>query len=432
MRTLYLHIGTPKTATTSIQMFCVDNESVLKKLGYSYPILNFKFPKVEKRRNGHFLVGGTKKADGTRNIEKDEQMFQRGIKMIHDSFEQTDNVILSDENLWTSSQGKMFAFWNRIQKDAEQSGYQIKVIVYLRRQDEFANSWFAQQVKEGWGTFRTTKWKSFWKHPREIVLDYYETLENIASVVGKENIIVRIFERDKFGGKNHDIYSDFIETLGIDYSDEFQIVHRETNASITGNAQEIRRVMNSVLPKESQERSDIRRIVEECESLKSPYNNYIMLSAEESRQFMHNYKKGNAAIAKEYLHSNEPLFHQGVKEGKVWRENNGYMFEDVIRFFGLIYMEQCGRLNALEKEVKHQNAAREEALKASDSPDVEQLLEKINILEKKLKELEKEQKECNAACHSMSSDLQRGIDLAMDTNSKVERVWGPLRKILRK
>ena len=76
MRTLYLHIGTPKTATTSIQMFCVDNESVLKKLGYSYPILNFKFPKVEKRRNGHFLVGGTKKADGTKNIEKDEQLKQ--------------------------------------------------------------------------------------------------------------------------------------------------------------------------------------------------------------------------------------------------------------------------------------------------------------------------------------------------------------------
>ena len=86
----------------------------------------------------------------------------------------------------------------------------------------------------------------------------------------------------------------------------------------------------------------------------------------------------------------------------------------------------------MEKEVKHQNAAREEALKASDSPDVEQLLEKINILEKKLKDLEKEQKECNTACHNMSSDLQRGIDLAMDTNSKVERIWGPLRKIFRK
>ena len=26
MRTLYVHIGTPKTATTSIQMFCVENQ----------------------------------------------------------------------------------------------------------------------------------------------------------------------------------------------------------------------------------------------------------------------------------------------------------------------------------------------------------------------------------------------------------------------
>ena len=31
MRTLYVHIGTPKTATTSIQMFCVENQKVLNK-----------------------------------------------------------------------------------------------------------------------------------------------------------------------------------------------------------------------------------------------------------------------------------------------------------------------------------------------------------------------------------------------------------------
>ena len=31
MRTLYVHIGTPKTATTSILMFCVENQKVLNK-----------------------------------------------------------------------------------------------------------------------------------------------------------------------------------------------------------------------------------------------------------------------------------------------------------------------------------------------------------------------------------------------------------------
>ena len=432
MRTLYLHIGTPKTATTSIQMFCVDNEPVLKKLGYSYPILSYKFPKVEKRRNGHFLIGCIKNADGTQNTEKNEEMFQKGIQMLHETFEKTDNIILSDEKLWNVSKGPRFIFWNKLQEDAEQFGYQVKVIVYLRRQDEYANSWLAQQIKEGWGNFRTTKWKNFWKSPKEVALDYYAILEKISAVVGKENIIVRIFERDKFGGKNHDIYSDFMEAVGIEYNDEFQIIHEETNASITGNAQEIRRVMNSILPKESQERSDIRYVAEDCEKLKNPYNNYIMLSAEESKQFMRRYKQGNKAIAKEYLHSNEPLFHQGVKEGKVWRENNGYMFEDVIRFFGLVYMNQSAKIKALEKEVKNEKSARNDALKQSESQDVQQLLEKINLLEKKIKDLEKDQKDCTARCNTMSTELQNGLDLLMAMHGKLERIWRPLRKLLRK
>lgn len=57
MRTLYVHIGTPKTATTSIQMFCVENQKVLNKQSYSYPLLDFVYPHVAHRRNGHFLVG---------------------------------------------------------------------------------------------------------------------------------------------------------------------------------------------------------------------------------------------------------------------------------------------------------------------------------------------------------------------------------------
>ena len=43
MRTLYVHIGTPKTATTSIQMFCVENQKVLNKQSYSYPLLDFVY-----------------------------------------------------------------------------------------------------------------------------------------------------------------------------------------------------------------------------------------------------------------------------------------------------------------------------------------------------------------------------------------------------
>ena len=49
MRTLYVHIGTPKTATTSIQMFCVENQKVLNKQSYSYPLFFFFYSHVAHR-----------------------------------------------------------------------------------------------------------------------------------------------------------------------------------------------------------------------------------------------------------------------------------------------------------------------------------------------------------------------------------------------
>ena len=64
-------------------------------------------------------------------------------------------------------------------------------------------------------------------------------LEKIAEVTGRENIIVRIFDRKKFKGKDHTIFSDFLEAIGVDYTDDFKITEEEANRSLTGNSQEI-------------------------------------------------------------------------------------------------------------------------------------------------------------------------------------------------
>ena len=39
MKTLYIHIGCPKTATTSIQYFCNENKEILSKMRNDYNIL---------------------------------------------------------------------------------------------------------------------------------------------------------------------------------------------------------------------------------------------------------------------------------------------------------------------------------------------------------------------------------------------------------
>lgn len=56
MKTLYLHIGTPKTATSSIQKFLAENWDVLQKHGYFFPESTHIYPRVNARRNAHFCL----------------------------------------------------------------------------------------------------------------------------------------------------------------------------------------------------------------------------------------------------------------------------------------------------------------------------------------------------------------------------------------
>ena len=78
MKTLYLHIGTTKTATTSIQRFLEENKDVLQKYGYCFPDSLHVYPRANKRRNAHFLVAKVWDADGSRNQSKEKEYFEEG------------------------------------------------------------------------------------------------------------------------------------------------------------------------------------------------------------------------------------------------------------------------------------------------------------------------------------------------------------------
>ena len=44
MSTVYIHVGTPKTGTSAIQVFFTKNRKLLKEKGVCYPNLGFDFP----------------------------------------------------------------------------------------------------------------------------------------------------------------------------------------------------------------------------------------------------------------------------------------------------------------------------------------------------------------------------------------------------
>lgn len=94
MKTLYLHIGIPKTGTTSIQHFCHENRDILSSNGYFYPDFPFEYIYIGKYRNGSFLETRYVDREGIRHTDIEEEYFKKGLEIIRELFMQHDNLIM--------------------------------------------------------------------------------------------------------------------------------------------------------------------------------------------------------------------------------------------------------------------------------------------------------------------------------------------------
>ena len=119
MKTLWIHIGMPKTASTAIQEFCRENAQALAAHGFCYPIFPISYTGVARVRNGHFLMGLSKALGAVRDLEQEERDFQKGMQIVNETFQRYDNVILSDEGIWRSMDIEKKNLWVRMAEEAQ-------------------------------------------------------------------------------------------------------------------------------------------------------------------------------------------------------------------------------------------------------------------------------------------------------------------------
>lgn len=332
MKTLYLHIGTPKTATTAIQSFCYENREVLEQHGYCYPMFDYSFENVHKYRNGHFLVCRVLDEKRKRIPEQQEKLTMQIMAELLQVFEEHDKVILSDEGIWNRGFFEDTHCWSKIQRELVEKGIVVKVIVYFRRQDDFLFSWWNQQVKEGLLGSSVMDWKEVTKKLPYIKLDYYGYLEQIAQYVGKEQIVVRLFDRNRFKGGS--IQEDFLDAIGLSLTDDFKMTDDMKNISLTKNNIELKRIMNTLPDLGKKENAIFRQIVTQMSENTAEDKSLSMFSEEEDAQFMQQYEEGNKKIAGEYMHKEGTLFEEGRQGDNKWTMDNEQMLRDIICFFG--------------------------------------------------------------------------------------------------
>ena len=165
--------------------------------------------------------------------EEEARVRAEGFEKLQKEFETHDTILLSDEGFWNHPKMTAAKNWSELLDFCTKIDVHLKIIVYLRRQDEVIQSYWAQRVKE------TNLKTDFFKYIRsgkyaQFHLDYYEHLQEIASVVGKENIIVKIYEKGQYQGKSNTLISDFFSIFSIGIFNGYVEENTQRNLSLHG------------------------------------------------------------------------------------------------------------------------------------------------------------------------------------------------------
>ncbi|HEC1766225.1 TPA: hypothetical protein R1729_001380, partial [Campylobacter lari] len=222
--TAYVHIGTVKTGTTSIQTFLCKNRESLKKQKIYYPYIysgigSFKFPKIFKIvQDSVYYSSSVSKNKQEQSIEVDK------IK---------NEIINSGEEkiIFSSECIHEFCFTltdiQNLKKKLLEVGFKkIKIILYLRDPIELLTSFYNTELllnrKKRYLLFEEKETCiEYGKH----IANHKKSLMRWSEVFGKQNIIVRLFDKREF--YQQDLLKDFINAIGLEWDEDFFIPERQ-------------------------------------------------------------------------------------------------------------------------------------------------------------------------------------------------------------
>ena len=298
---LYLHIGTEKTGTTSIQRFLANNREALARNGILYPRTPGPANHLalatyaNKRRGGELW---RKMEIATR---ADYQDFRAKLKCdLAAEFEScpVPKTIMSNEHC--SSRLKSVEEIEDLRQFLAAFFDDIHILVYLRRQDDFVVSTYSTGIKTGHTEPLTM--------PNDAQIarryDYWELLSRWAQVFGKDKIICRKFEKGSL--IDNDVVKDALHVLKVEERAEYERLP-DANFSLDAACLEFLRVMNGHVDPEWKSGRTIARL----QTLSD--GPLIDLPSDDRRALMERVRDSNARVAQEYFggeltDSDDPLF----------------------------------------------------------------------------------------------------------------------------
>ena len=340
---LLFHIGTLKTGTTSLQEFLYHNQDNLLKNGWDYPNFEEVLPShyVIYPKNAFYLWSAF--------LEKDDKLFDDLMNCALNHLKYN-NVIMSCENIWIMKD------FRGILSKIHQYYENIKILVYIRRQDLYLESLYNQIIKGL--RHEEMDLTQFIEYDEKFQFaQYLDRLLAIEEIFGK-NLIVKPFERVSLKGSRKDIISDFLSTIEIDENREKWDFPNKQNESLNNHTLELKRILNGVVS-DSHEfymtfSNLIRQInLENNKSGRKEYNK--IFSPELRKKILKNHEAENIEIARHFLNKEEGVFSDTNVDIPYEYYKATAFEEDIIKFFASMLVRQdinLSFLNSLQNKRK--------------------------------------------------------------------------------
>ena len=297
-RQIILHIGFSKTGSSALQVFLSQNQELFSKYNYDYPVIDPYH--VEKARQGKISSGNGQLLLEKLRTDLKDGSFTRSNNLLS-PFLQLEggetNVIISSESygVLTAEEIEFFS------KFLKQFPCSVKIICYVRRQDQYIESaWKQWQSKEA----DTIQLESIRDR-----INWRTRIDSWASFFGKDNLIVRPYEKTQLP---NGVIPDFLDILGIPWKDQVQIPEVDVNHGFTQDVLDLRKINRGFYRNIHDNRLDeFLNDVLDDRFTKKMFDQYQLLSPNEKIEILKFFEEDNQYIAREFL---------GRKDGRLFFE----------------------------------------------------------------------------------------------------------------
>lgn len=325
MKKLYIHLGTHKTGTTSIQKLCYKFSQELKE--EDIHIVKHKEITHKNNFNNH-------------EVSKNELVSSLNV-LFKEKLKLPQNKIFL---CWEGFSGNLFSgYENRssvleVLKESLPGEIELTLILFLRRQDDFVQSAYSQAIHQG--IFEGCS-KLLLNTNYNNSLNWFDYVNELREQFPKAKL--EIFPYDKMLLKSTSIHSLVGEVIGSNFLMQYR-EETTSNVGMSTEGAELFESINSNLNADRASQKLLRRILQ-ANSNKGVLNEYSYLTYNQKLQLLSNYEDSNKKLAELFWKEKFGLsnFSKPLKDTEK-KKDNVKVEEKIIKELLLIIQKQRRKL----------------------------------------------------------------------------------------